>query len=502
MACRKIVVLLLMSWSIASIGRADSLDIEFKRVLTAVAQDSAYSRLYFMDLKRPNLPINGLRHKDLERTFSYDTISSGGSLREYVYRFVYVPVRFSFGGVSLPLVPLIAEETTTEGERAPQGSVRPVTNNRLIFDLQDFAAMKRDFSPEFMMFVQQLSRYHIEGRGVPLGSKIRGNPIQDTALIADGNRDYFRHIRLSNGYVGNPHGDEPISLDLTWSALKLSLDFASEEQWIGVHSFGVEVGVGDRLLSLLSYQSPYISWGGRLLVFFGGEYANIDTSFFFDLRILARTAVNTNNLIQRWRLDNRGALATLQRSVLNVTSGAGVELRTGRPFSNRLPFFTFYYSGGATEFEKPFVKLKQRNRDIAYFSTVQWEVYLTHYWNLEREAHNTIKLDIGAGSYDIWEAVYDTSGKLRSYDQNVLLSAMKPLIVFEYMHDSKATRFGATTRFFDNRLIIHPWIKIFRSGPHEIRLESIWLTRVFGRSPQPWEVEKGSMMQLRYRFGL
>ncbi|MER3524755.1 MAG: hypothetical protein C4326_12055 [Ignavibacteria bacterium] len=494
------IIALLISRSLVSLCRADSLDIEYRRILRAVMQDSAYTRLYYMDLKRPNLTVQTLRRPGLERTLANDTIPKSGVVREYVYRFIYLPAPFSFGELSLPLVPLLLEERLTEAERAPKGSVAPTTAVRTFFDVRDFMGMKED--PGFKKLVDELYRHHIAGKGHPLGSKISRNPYVDSTLAVEGNQGYLRHVRLSEGYVGNPHGEEPYALDATWSSLKLSLGFASQEQWLGIHSFGVEVGFGDRVLSLLSYQSPYLSWGGRMLIFFGGRGANIENNFFFDLRLLGRSPVNTGRFAERLKLSNASPLSALERNVLNVTSGAAIELRTGRPFSERLPFVTFYYSGGPKDFDQPFVKLRSHDRDIAYYSTIQWEAYLSYYWKLEREAFNTMRFDLGAGSYNIWIAELDSAGRSRSYTQLVPLTQLRPLLALAYLHDSRSARFGLNLRLFDNRLTVHPWIKVYRSDPHEVRLEFVWLTRVFGRSPQPWEVEKGSLLYVRYRYGL
>lgn len=504
MPVRGYIAFSLAAWLTLNVGLADSLDVEYKRILRTVAKDSAYSRLYYMDLSGEDLNVKAVRHRNLERRFTDGNSPFLGAETppQRTYRFIYIPVQFNFLDMAVPLVPLVIEEMVRTRERAPQGSIGATITTKPIFDLRDFMAMKNDFPAEFSALVHDLNHHHIEGKGYPLGSKIRRRPDEENSFVLDGNWNYFRHLRLIGGYVGNPHGSEAYSIDATWSAIKLSLDFASEAQWLGVQSFGIELGFGDRVLSLLAYQSPYLAWGGRLLVFFGGEKASIDTSFFFDIRILGRSPINTSLLIDRWKLNRASPIASLESSMLNVTSGVAIELRTGRPFSERLPHLTLYYSGGPTRFDDPYVKRKVENRDIAYFSTIQWETYLSFYWNLERERYNTMNLDLGAGSYNVFRAELDSVGRARSYSNALSLTQVKPLVALSYLHDSRAARFGANVRLFDNRLTLHPWLKIFRNDPHELRMEFLWLTRVFGRSPLPWEVEQGSMLQLRYRFGL
>lgn len=504
MAPRRCILLSFAACLTLAESFADSLDVEYKRILSTVAKDSGYSRLYFMDLQGEELTVKAVRHRSLERRFRDENNSlfeTGPDIKR-IYRFIYLPMQFSFSDLRLSVVPLEIEEIVRTGERTPQGLSSGTSSIRPIFDLRDLMAMKNDFPAEFTALVDDIYRHHMKGKGQPLGGTVKRRRDEEDIFMDDGNRNYFRHLRLVAGYAGNPHGNEPYAIDATWSAIKLSLDFASQPQWLGVQSFGLEFGFGDRVLSLLAYQSPYLAWGGRLLVFFQGERASLDTSFFFDVRLLGRSPINTRRWIERWKLNRASPVASLQPGMLNVTSGIAIELRTGRPFSERLPHLTLYYAGGPATFDDPFIKHKTEGRDIAYFSTIQWETYLSFYWNLEREKRNTMKLDVGAGSFNVFEVELDSSARARSYSSILPLTQVKPLIALSYWHDSRVARFGANVRLFDNRLTLHPWLKIFRDDPHELRLEFVWLTRVFGRSPLPWEVEQGSMLQLRYRFGL
>jgi len=81
------------------------------------------------------------------------------------------------------------------------------------------------------------------------------------------------------------------------------------------------------------------------------------------------------------------------------------------------------------------------------------------------------------------------------------MSQVQPLLQLHYTHVSNRARFGAHVRFFDNRLTFTPWFKVFESGPHEVRLESILMPKPVGRSTREWEVDHGNLIQIRYRYG-
>ncbi len=480
---------------------SDSLDLEYRRIEAAIEVDSAYSRLYYMDLSRSELRVQTFRFKGFERALSSDTIPKTGIARVFRYRFVYHPMQFQIDDTALPLVPLLVDEIGEEGERGPEGFVGTRRTYRRVFDLKGFLLMHKDYPTEFKTLVADLRKYHLMQKGMPLGSKISRAP-EVRSPVAEGNTGYFRYTTSSEGFVGNPHTREPYAIDATWSAVRVSLGFASTDQWLGIHSFGFEMGFGDRVLSLLSYQSPYLAWGGRLLLFFEGKGSRFDSSFFFDVRIRGRSPVKTQRFVQRWKLHKASPIASLDKGLINVTSGAAIELRTGRPFNERMPFFAFYYSGGPKNFDHPSTSFMRGTKRLAYFSTIQWEAVLGYYWYLDDKSYNTIKLDIGAGSYNIWLAELDSLNTARSYEQVLPLTNVKALLAFDFLHDSHSARFGVRTRLFDNRLTLQPWLKIFRNEPHELRLEFSWLTRVFGRSALPWEVEQGSILHVRYRYGL
>jgi hypothetical protein len=188
-----------------------------------------------------------------------------------------------------------------------------------------------------------------------------------------------------------------------------------------------------------------------------------------------------------------------------------MEVSVGtRFFDGRLPFVTLYYAGGTRNFDNPMISHTVGSEERAYFTTTQLEAYLSYFWKMDRRGFNRFRLDLGAGSHDLWDVAYDSLHHAGTATQLLGTNNLQVLVGLDYSHNSSEdptqylplTEFGVRTRFFFNRLTVNPWIKIFKSGSHELRLEFAAVTTPIGRTLFDWEAQKASMMILRYRYGL
>jgi hypothetical protein len=80
-------------------------------------------------------------------------------------------------------------------------------------------------------------------------------------------------------------------------------------------------------------------------------------------------------------------------------------------------------------------------------------------------------------------------------------SQVQPLLEADFTHQSHRAAFGVWVRFFDNRLTVGPWLKVFKVPYHEVRLEAMVMPKPIGRSLRDWEAVHASLIQLRYRYG-
>ena len=428
----------------------------------------------------------------------------------YRYRLLFLPESEDMRLQVIRISEFVTERTTRQMSfEGGQRDSTDVLESVHVLTLEDILALEETVRPgkgpldrDLWSLVIGLER---KGRTAPLRRKESGIlPGTPEYIVAESNRDFARFARVNDRhpFADLARVERPISIEATFSSLTLShkrLYVGSES--IGIHGFGLEAGFGDRVLNHVAFQSPVLTWGLRFLVFFNDARGSlIDSSFFLDMKILGRTPVNTASLIDRWRLHVASPVMSLDRPRLNVTSGATFEIVTGSPY-NRIPFVTFLYSGGAKEYSTPYVRIPRADSSQAYYSTRQWEASLAFLWNADRAMYNRFRLDVGAGTYDVRQVLYTAGGSVAADLRMRAMSQVQPLLQLHYTHVSNRARFGAHVRFFDNRLTFTPWFKVFDSGPHEVRLESILMPKPVGRSTREWEVDHGNLIQIRYRYG-
>ncbi len=446
---------------------------------------------------------------------------TGARTLTYRYRLLYLPETASMGMQVMRITGTIMDRSTRrisfQGMDAGGAGAGPDTTEETVqvveLNLDDLLAMETVDGEQALHngwsrtaalreLVEDLER---RGKVRPLRPATNGPiPRRPDYLSAESNRDYIRYARVNGNhpFADLDRDDRPLTLEATFSTLALSHKrlYAGSES-IGIHGFGFEMGFGDRVLNLVSFQSPSLYWGLRFLVFFNDARGSlVDSSFFLDLKILGRSPVNTAGLIDRWRLASASPVMSLDRPLLNTTPGATIEVSTGSAY-HRVPFLNFRYSGGGKDYERPFVTEDRNSVREAYFTMRQWEASLAYFWNIDRTMFNRFRFDVGAGTYDVRRVSYDAGGDVSGDLKLRGMSQVQPLLELQYTHVSNRARFGAGIRMFDNRLTFTPWFKVFETGPHEIRLEAVLMPRPVGRSLREWETDHAHLVQVRYRFG-
>jgi hypothetical protein len=296
-------------------------------------------------------------------------------------------------------------------------------------------------------------------------------------------------------------GTAPYTLDISFSRISFSHSILTSPQVLGIPGFGVELGFGDRVLSLLGYQSPYLGVGIWGVVGLSAEDAGVRD--FFEFKALWRAPLNTPAMIDRLGLGRQKPFFALSETRINVTSGMALELNLKR-FTPQLPYINIYYSFGDRNFDSPYATRMDHGVEEGYWSSNQWETSLSYYFNTDAAAINKFRLDLGAGSYNITRVGYD-SFRRASREENVHpMSWVQALLALDYTYSTRGqeTLFGFKLRFFDNRITVLPWMKILRTGSHELRIENTSITAPLGRAREPWEAGSADLLQFRYRYGL
>jgi hypothetical protein len=289
--------------------------------------------------------------------------------------------------------------------------------------------------------------------------------------------------------------DTPFKLDASLS----SISFTHEAMNFGIGVAGVDFGVSDRVINLLPWQADVVTTGIRVLFSLSDDKVPLDDKFLIDFKIAARWKLNLRTLA------NAQPYLDADSAKLNIGTAAILDFHLTRPFG--LPFINIYIASGGQAFGNPIFRLPNENpaRDTttAYFSFVQSEVSFSFYWNGDINRLTRFKMDVGAGYYDIWEAMYDGPGRSPFFKALVQDKFFPLLVLYFYLSPQGDDLFGAKIRYFDSQIRLDAWLKLLEfSKFHTIRFEANYLTAPFGRNPRPWEISSRSLFfQLRYRYG-
>jgi hypothetical protein len=314
--------------------------------------------------------------------------------------------------------------------------------------------------------------------------------------------------------VSGPSNRLGYSLDFSLSRITFAHELLYSEKALGIPGFGVEVNFDNPILGLLPYKSPAMTWGGRLLLNTTGDKKDVLDRDFLELKLMARTRFDCQKFY-----DGMGALrylftplASSESPQLNVAApGFAVEVATSRWWN--LPYLNFYVSTGSEEYSDPVFSKGEGKDKYAYWSTSQWRGSMSFYFNLDSEPDfyladaprkrlNIVRLDIGAGTYNVARVGYDTAGNMASKVGVIKTSRIQPYLSVEYVHASQLkTSFGIRSAYFDNRIFLSAWLSLFKIGYHELRLEGTNILGPFGRAKYEWEASGGTMLQFRYRLG-
>jgi len=331
-------------------------------------------------------------------------------------------------------------------------------------------------------------------------------------LSSRDNTDYLNYHRTNNyhKYPIYPKDDggarrkgggggnlvNPLNIDFNFATLTIAhekLDFGP-----GLASF--HFSTEDRVLNLLPIQSNQLHMGFRFLISSNGDLTNMKDQFVLDAKVLARLGLAGSSIMSAF------PMLMADKPKINIKSGFGMELMGTRPFVNA-PFINIYFSTGTPDFTNPSIKFGRNDSSWAYWSTGQWEMSLSFFWNTNLDKEGRFKADVGIGNYDITKASY-FGGIIVPQKKKGLFVKMQPLFSITYntvLKEKDGTyseKFGGSARWFDSRIKIYFWFKLLEYRPdHMIRFETTIISAPVFRKINPWETEGGVMFQIRYRYG-
>jgi hypothetical protein len=519
-------ILALMISLAAEVGVSQPEDYYLRRIQRKVESDLSGSNVFYIELKKSDFESGALRKVKLTHAGKPISIEP---MKGQDYKILFLKGNEMQPGfvwpISIEQISVDAKAPSDSGAPGIGGSIWDRSTggagerHKFVYTMREFVDLHRssqslDFDAicEFIRGVSQEE----PGRVKACRTKDLGG-IQRGGLTSLNNLDFLNYARVNDYHlfrnfgqsgrgrrveVGSDSSTLPYYVDLTFSRVSVSHEILSSEHALSLRGFGLEFGFGDRTLNLLSYQAPYLRWGGRFLIGLRGNSNRLEDEDFLDLKILGRSKMNTAKLINRMKLNELSPVMSLNPPLLNVTSGVAFDFSFSR-FSSRLPFVSISYSRGSEDFSNPYVRFGSGGSKSAYFSTIQWEASLSYYWNTDMAKANRFRLDLGAGAYKVCLVDYNQDDQVIVASVDHPLSSVQILIALDYTHcsNNSQTLFGAGARFFDNRLTLTPWLKVLKIPPHEVRIECMYISPVLGRSPFAWETSGGTLMQFRYRVG-
>lgn len=259
----------------------------------------------------------------------------------------------------------------------------------------------------------------------------------------------------------------------------------------GFSSISAEMGFGTPVLNVLPWQSMSMNLGIRSLVSISGDVNNIMDAFIIDAKLLGRMRLNTSGFASYL------PFLFTDKPRLNVGPGIMVDIAGSRAYG--LPFFNLYLSTGSNDFSNPFTTFGKSDSADAYFTTKQWEMSMSFYWNNSEQMTVRFRMDVGIGNYDVYKINY-----YRGMNQKLVYNQIQPVISTYVTFVPKGNEFfGSKFRIFDNVLGIEFWMKVFELAPsHLFRFETTYISPPLFRSVHPWETGEGSsLVQVRYRYG-
>lgn len=151
---------------------------------------------------------------------------------------------------------------------------------------------------------------------------------------------------------------------------------------------------------------------------------------------------------------------------LNVAApGFAFEIATSKWWN--LPYLNFYLSSGSTAYDDPINMLGPEGRHYAYWSTTQWRGSMSFYFNRDSEPEfysveasrkrlNIVRLDLGAGTYNVTRVDYDREEKVAQSAGVIRSSRIQPYVAAEYSH--------ASQWFVGDRELVHDIISRLMAG--------------------------------------
>ncbi|MCF8240050.1 MAG: hypothetical protein K9J16_01585 [Melioribacteraceae bacterium] len=479
-------------------------DRYYEKIEDKINNDKRYLDLYtvnFLESEVDRSIFSNIPKSVSDESF---TIQSGEGV---TYSFIYLPETIETDSlILLELKEIVDRSSTGEGGffEAASGGIQIDTNIALSFrDLQNLYFENREMYDRMYDFVvSKVNEYEPYSL---LKIDVDKDIKKSKGISGKNNQDYLnynwvnsRHffpkplVQKSSRGRGRGRGEETAAstqhiIDASFSH---GTYYNPEYMNFGFSMISAELNSNTKVLNLLPWQSMTMSLGIRTLITLSDEVQNIYDDILIDAKIMGRFGINMSSFSHQ--------IPTIftDPPKLNVGSGVVLDLHTSRIFG--LPFINLYFAFGSKDVTNPYVSFGPADSATAFFTSYQWETTMSFYWNTSDSRNFRLRMDIGAGGYDVNRAVY-----YKGITEALIYNNIQPVINFHMSFVPKDSELlSANFKFFDGIIKSNLWFKVFELEPnHVFRFETTFMTSPFYRGVKPWENEGGASIQIRYRYG-
>lgn len=499
---KNIILLTLIFLVLPMVTQSQQVDEEIKKISLKLKKDTNYLNLNYLTIQLDSNVVTKLQ--DVPRISGDKTYSfSSGSNTQY--RIVFLNKGIGLETIYLMYIDEIKLNTLNSESFFADETAKDDTLEVLMF--KDLYTLKLNNSEQYATLLDLVTQYVEENEvdNLPslLGIKPDSRDKPYMGMTSRDNTDYF-NFQTANSphYVpkekkkvrsvrGGASTEKSFRIDASFSKITFShkaLDYS-------IGTTGFEVSTLEPILNLLPFEASNIYLGFRSILRISGE-KRIKHASFIDAKLVSIISLNNSTIF-----DSQPFVST-DTAKLNINGGFGGEVNLTKFMG--LPYITLKGYMENTNFDDPtyFIPTSDSTND-AYYSTSQFEGTFSFYWNTSPMLSSRFRFDLGAGYFNIWRNSYNAENEL-TYSDIESKDFVVPIIALFYTFvPSDIPLLGLNLRYFDSRITIGGWIKIFEFAPENIlRLEAKALTEPIARDLRPWESAGGIFFQFRYRYGL
>jgi len=267
------------------------------------------------------------------------------------------------------------------------------------------------------------------------------------------------------------------------------------------YSVGLELSTQEKLMNSLPFQSNSLYAGVRFLPL-GNK---VDGIAGLDIRLYYKHNINFNNIIKNnvfYGLLYKNNEVNPNLTSLNSNSGLAADMY----YFNDPFYINVYVSYSKKDFGKNHESILTADNlhKISYYSFLESALKLSFFWDF----YNThyMKMDIGAGYYDVHSALFSNSSN-KMLASSKVINVISPIISFQYNLiidkvgiSSGNELLGLNLDYFAYRVKLGAWIKLIETSSFLTRFETFYVSGRLVGTENPWEDKGGIYLQLRGIF--